>query len=115
MRYFIVEISEDDFPPEMCKQNLREALYHGLPTKHEIREIPEVTHRADGTERMTFAQREKLWSLCGGYNVPFRENDYCPTQFSEKAPIMYEGWVGGISDPQKTIYVAVEPNGRSHS
>ena len=115
MRYFIVEISEDDFPPEMCEQNLREALYHGLPTKHEIREIPEVTHRADGTERMTFAQRETLWRVCGGYNVPFREDDYFNVDYFGQT--MLEGWIGGLGQQsvKKTVYVGVEKNGDAHS
>ena len=34
--------------------------------------------RSDGTPRMTIAQRDALWKLCGGMNVPFREDDYHP-------------------------------------
>lgn len=73
--------------------------------------------------RMTDAQRDKLWNLCGRYGVPFREDDYFPSRFSSNAPLMFEGWVGGnaysskITSPtgRATIYIGVEPNGDSHS
>jgi hypothetical protein len=71
--------------------------------------------------RMTDAQRDKLWDLCGRYGVPFREDDYFPTRFSSSAPLMFEGWIGGtfyngtFPDKRRTIYIGVEPNGDSHS
>ena len=71
------------------------------------------TQRADGTWRMTNAQRDKLWQLCGNYNVMFREDDYIVRDPNGTfTPGFAEGWVGGKPG---TIYVGVEPNGRSHS
>lgn len=71
-------------------------------------------------QRMTNAQRDKLWDLCGRYGVPFREDDYHPAIFNNG---MVEGWIGGEeyrsqpnnSEYKKTIYIGVEPNGDSHS
>lgn len=72
---------------------------------------------AEQQRRMTDAQRDKLWDLCGRYNVPFREDDYYKALFSNG---MYEGWIGGnlhsgTNGFKKTIYIGVEPNGDSHS
>lgn len=71
--------------------------------------------------RMTNAQRDKLWDLCGRYNVPFREDDY----YIESGTNFVLGWVGGIghalmpkgekTTKTSTIYICVEPNGDSHS
>lgn len=114
MKTFIVKVA--DTVPE---DKLREALYHGIPSSYEIEPA-----REDEEGRMTQAQRDKLWDLCGRYNVPFREDDYHPATFSKDSPVMYEGWVGGYQEVEhpttkqptpKTIYVGVEPNGRSHS
>lgn len=64
--------------------------------------------------RMTDAQREKLWALCGRYDVPFREDDYVHnSKESAFMPGWVEGWVGG--EPNLTIYVGVAPDGSSHS
>jgi hypothetical protein len=75
---------------------------------------------ANGEPRMTDAQRNRLWELCGNYNVPFRENDYVLS--SKQATIgagWVEGWVGGNMYSgivaRKTIYVGVSPEGESHS
>lgn len=58
------------------------------------------------TDRMTRLQRDALWSLCGRYGVPFREDDYHP-QFD--LPRGYvAGWIGG--DARK-LYVGVSPDG----
>jgi hypothetical protein len=76
--------------------------------------------RPDGKPRMTNAQRDALWLLCGRYNVTFREDDYLliPRE-SSFTPGFVEGWVGGslhaAGRPRSTIYVGVEPDGRSHS
>lgn len=117
MRQFIVKVDTTPFNTEVTEDNLREALYHGMPIEHTVREISELNHRSDGTPRMTFAQREKLWQLCGGYNVPFREDDY----FTESTGFVM-GWIGGFNHSglpsakeKKTIYIAVEPNGDAHS
>lgn len=109
MRRFIVEVSD-----VTTGEDIHTALYYEEAIKEigSVVEVKETWEFANGDTRMTTAQRDKLWSLCGGYNVPFHEDHYRPTQFSENAPVMYEGWVGGI---QSTIYVGVEPNGRSHS
>lgn len=115
MRRFIVEAEDDDVS---SAEDLYGMLYMNLPSfSYNVREIPEPNHRADGTPRMTFAQREKLWQLCGGYNVPFREDDY----FTESTGFVM-GWIGGFNHSglpsakeKKTIYVAVEPNGDAHS
>lgn len=71
--------------------------------------------RTDGAPRMTIAQRNRLWALCGRYGVPFREDDYVlqnrPTGLMTAGWV--EGWVGGLVG--KTIYVGVSPEGDSHS
>jgi hypothetical protein len=81
--------------------------------------------RPDGKPRMTHAQRDKLWDLCAGYNVPFREDDY--VLHTTRAAISIgsgyvEGWIGGAAHSdapfaggKKTIFVGVAPDGRSHS
>jgi hypothetical protein len=65
-------------------------------------------------KRMTEAQRDKLWDLCGRYNVPFRETDYVimPEGSIFGPPNWVQGWVGGESN---TIFVGVSPEGESHS
>jgi hypothetical protein len=76
---------------------------------------------ADQRARMSDAQRNKLWDMCGRYNVPFREDDYVFDSWNNG---MVEGWIGGfqtvphVTTKQpipKTIYVGVEPNGDSHT
>lgn len=64
--------------------------------------------------RMTEAQRNKLWELCGRYNVPFREDDYVIMSADSifGPPNWVEGWVGG---KQGTLFVGVSPEGDSHS
>jgi hypothetical protein len=76
--------------------------------------------RADGQPRMTTAQRDRLWEMCGRYNVPFREDDYILA--GKQASIgagWVEGWVGGRDGSgitsRKTIYVGVSPTGESHT
>ena len=123
---FIVEVDND------CEglEAIKSLLYLGRRSDEtpsdladievfEVTEVPQVTNG-----RMTFEQREKLWEMCGRYGVPFREDDYHPTQFSSNSPIMYEGWIGGIkhsgpipghTERKRTIYVGVEPDGRSHT
>lgn len=62
---------------------------------------------------MTDAQRETLRALCSRYRVPFRESDYAVSQGGLDSPAGWvEGWVGGVGT---TIYVGVDPQGRSHS
>lgn len=64
--------------------------------------------------RMTDAQRDKLWDLCGRYNVAFREDDYqimAPDSIFGP-PNWAQGWVGGKVG---TIFVGVSPEGDSHS
>lgn len=79
--------------------------------------VNELKHKDPG--RMTNAQRDKLWEMCGRYGVKFKEEDYFVGIDG-----MAEGWVGGyyhngepaqISQFKKTIYVGVEPNGDSHT
>ena len=108
MNRFIINVTDD-----VSDQEIREVLYENSVTViDEVIPVRETWEFANGKPRMTTAQRDKLWALCGGYNVPFREDDYHPSQFSSSSPIMYEGWIGGQPG---TIYVGVEPNGRSHS
>jgi hypothetical protein len=77
--------------------------------------------RADGKPRMTLAQRNRLWDLCAGYNVPFREDDYYRyPDDSSMMPGWVQGWVGGRDDGsgitgRRTIEVGVSPEGESHS
>lgn len=80
--------------------------------------------RADGRQRMTTAQRDRLWAACGNYDVPFREDDYrLFANESSFTPGFVEGWVGGgkHATPERggtekpTIYLGVAPDGRSNS
>jgi hypothetical protein len=76
---------------------------------------PRTTPRADGKTRMTDAQRDRLWQLCGAYNVAFREDDYAPTFDLPDGYVA--GWVGGwkgIGD-RRTLYVGVSPAGEASS
>ena len=74
---------------------------------------------ADQRARMSDAQRNKLWEMCGRYNVPFREDDY----IFDSRDKMFVGWIGGSeyfdvnenAARKKTIFVGVEPNGDSHT
>lgn len=76
--------------------------------------VKELLHRETHTSvpRMTNAQRDRLWELCGQYDVSFRETDY----FNDSSG-MVEGWIGGRphAGESTTLYVGVEPNGQSHS
>jgi hypothetical protein len=77
-----------------------------------------VTKRADGTPRMTDAQRDRLWQLCGSYSVAFREDDY--TSAFDLPQGWVNGWVGGNrhgygGDGKLTIFVGVSPEGEAHS
>ena len=76
----------------------------------------------DDRNRMTRAQRDRLWDMCGNYGVPFNEEHYFVDQDNGYA----EGWVGGRdyasrpNDPKEgwgktTIYVGVSPEGDSHT
>ena len=123
---FIVEVEND------CEgaKAIKSLLYLGrrsdeTPADLAGIEVFEVTEIVNHEGRMTFEQREKLWALCKGYNVPFRETDYHRSAIGYGSyadlPPSYEGWVGGDfysnnkAGGQKTIYVMVEHNGRSHS
>lgn len=84
-------------------------------------------HANESQKRMTNAQRNRLWEMCGNYNVPFRENDY----YLNPSTGWVEGWIGGVEHalPQvpdnapvvrkipvpRTIYVGVSPEGESHT
>ena len=77
-------------------------------------------NKADEKPRMTDAQRDRLWEMCGRYGVPFRESDYVLS--GKQAGIgagWVEGWVGGIDGTgitsRKTIYIGISPEGESHS
>ena len=115
----IVEV-EDDITPD----DIVQALYdHCIKRVSEPYEILENVERSDGVPRMSVKQRDKLWALCGGYNVPFREDDYSTPRTQGGGfggpKGMVEGWIGGVAaNPRggsRTIYVGVEENGRSHS
>lgn len=88
----------------------------GSPTPVADRQREYASRPVEPKPRMTDAQRDKLWELCGRYNVPFREDDYYfPTDLPDG---WVSGWVGGWfpgSDRKKTIYVGVDPEGRSSS
>jgi hypothetical protein len=76
--------------------------------------------RPDGKQRMTTAQMRTLWIACGNYNVPFREDDYRVIPLDASiSPGYVEGWVGGnlhaAGNPRHTIYLGVDPEGRSNS
>lgn len=88
----------------------------------DVTEIQEKNSMADGKPRMTTKQRDKLWEMCGRYNVPFRENDYVLHQktgaFSQEGWV--EGWIGGPlhnghNNMGKTIYVGVDPEGNANT
>lgn len=59
--------------------------------------------------RMSDAQRNRLWDMCGNYGVPFREDDYTRPHTE---PRFVEGWIGGKPG---TIYTGVSPKGESHT
>jgi hypothetical protein len=116
VKRFVVE-TEDD----VTVDEIKKALYVENLDWLMVLPVREVWERPDGKPRMTTKQRDKLWALCGDYNVPFRESDYVVYPNG-----MVEGWVGGNeyaskltggaeSRGKKTIYVGVEPNGDSHS
>jgi hypothetical protein len=94
------------------------------PTKKKERDMDMTMQkqhpRADGKPRMTTAQMLTLWRLCGGYNVPFKEDDYLLLSAdSAFTPGYVEGWIGGslhaAGNPKSTIYVGVDPQGRANS
>ena len=90
----------------------------GWPFKDERPMKPIFAPRADGKPRMSDAQRDTLWRLCGGFNVAFREDDYLRhPDDSSMSPGWVEGWVGGslTAAGRQTIYVGVSPEGRAHS
>ena len=122
MKTFIITVHDD----ESTIESVRSVLYLGTRKAEEcpgfdisIPLIETISQVTNAPGRMTFHQREKLWHLCAGYNVPFREEDYsaAPIGFGSYSnePPMYEGWIGGLTMRNKTLYVGVEPNGRSHS
>lgn len=85
-----------------------------------------LNQRANGEPRMSDAQRNRLWDMCGRYNVPFREDDYFPNQSGYEGPVFYEGWIGGNDHApatlelarekfKPTIYTGVSPEGESHT
>ena len=130
MKKFIITIASTE---EVSEEHIRSVLYLGnqeagvgtlypeIPTIT-VKDVAQVTY---GEGRMTFEQREKLWAMCGRYGVPFRETDYHRSAIGYGSyadlPPSYEGWVGGDfysnnkAGGQKTIYVMVEHDGRSHS
>lgn len=73
---------------------------------------------ADGMRRMSQAQRNRLWDMCGNYNVPFCENHYFIDRYG-----FAEGWIGGNEHAtaerggtkKPTIYTGVSPEGESHT
>lgn len=88
----------------------------------ELASLKRQRSRPDGKPRMTNAQRDKLWDLCAGYNVAFREDDYILHVATIPLSIgagYVEGWIGGRDGDgttgRKTLYVGVAPDGRSHS
>ena len=74
---------------------------------------PNAAPRSDGTPRMTIAQRDALWKLCGGMNVPFREDDYHPVFDLPQGYVA--GWVGGQFHRSAKLYVGVSPTGEISS
>ena len=117
----IVQVHKDVTTDEIHK-----ALYDGnvgycAKDSDWLYEVKEEHETANGKKRMTTKQRDRLWEMCGRYNVPFREDDY----YIDAATGMVEGWIGGSRDRnyrldsgnewRKTIYVGVEPDGRSHT
>ncbi|HPE52973.1 MAG TPA: hypothetical protein PK852_02540 [Mesotoga prima] len=108
MKRFIVEFDDDE---NVDRENLREALYHCPDVRrYDVYPIVEEHKFSNGERRMTTQQRDRLWSLCGGYNVPFHEDDYHFVTMGKETWV--EGWIGGKPG---TIYVGVSPTGRSHS
>lgn len=127
MKRFLITVDNDDFTTE----NMESVLYLGVEKKRsQYPEIPDpgrrkITEIVSVEGRMTMAQREKLWELCGRYQVPFRESDYDgpfkgEAFFDKDLKGWIEGWVGGPlhnghNNMKKTIYVGVDPEGNVHS
>jgi hypothetical protein len=73
---------------------------------------------AEGIRRMSQAQRNRLWIMCGNYNVPFRENDYYIDSSGYAC-----GWIGGHEHAtterggtkKSTIYTGVSPEGEANT
>jgi hypothetical protein len=118
------DVSMSDMLPELVEAMDEWLSRGGFLPKAWVSTEPSTT--ANGARRMSQAQRNKLWELCGRYNVPFREDDYTRPGISPMSPPGYvEGWVGGFhhsdighkgyGDERQTIYVGVSPEGESHS
>lgn len=123
MKRFIIEV-EDDTTAEDIHYACYESGIGHAKMDNWIQEVREMVPRSDGERRMTVKQRDKLWAVCGGYNVPFREDDYFV--YSPESTMMAgwaEGWVGGRNHAtgdrggteKPTIYVGVSPEGDSHT
>ena len=103
---FIIEVTDDT-----TADDIKEALYEAsIVSTSEPYGIKETHRKANGEPRMTTKQRDRLWEMCGNYNVPFREDDYHEDKAWKNG--FYEGWVGGAPG---TIYTGVAPDGRSHT
>ncbi|PBC38493.1 hypothetical protein CJ179_38510 [Rhodococcus sp. ACS1] len=64
----------------------------------------------------TDPQIAKMKDLCERYNVSFIRDDYFMHDINGNwTPGFVEGWVGGDQGVNKTIFIAIEPDGSSHS
>jgi hypothetical protein len=102
------------------EEELEAARRENAALRDQIAVLTAERPRSDGAPRMSQAQRDKLWSLCAGYNVAFREDDYHPSgKQNGVGHRWYEGWIGGVDGTgitsRRTIYVGVDPEGRAHS
>lgn len=117
MKRFVIEFKDGVDKDEIHKALYEAALDYNAANYGWLQEVVEEFRKADGSARMTTKQRDKLWEMCGRYNVPFREDDY----YLDAHTGMVEGWVGGRmhsaswGEEKPTIYVGVETDGRSHT
>jgi hypothetical protein len=96
---FIITVKD-----EIDAYDVQEALYeYGGEGVEPLKETWEF---ANGYHRMTTKQRDKLWELCGGSNVPFNEENYKSTFDLPHGYVA--GWVG-------KVYYGVDPEGRASS
>jgi hypothetical protein len=82
-----------------------------------VEELMSHEGATESRRRMTNAQRDRLWTMCGNYGVNFNENDY----YIDAATGWVEGWIGGrnhaagYGDQKPTIFTGVSMEGESHT
>jgi hypothetical protein len=116
LRELLSSDDEDNLAGEVFKALDEWIMNGGFLPKDWVMTKPQES--ADGTRRMSQAQRNRLWIMCGNYNVPFREDNYYIDGYGYAC-----GWIGGNEHAtadrggtkKPTIYTGVSPEGESHT